>query len=888
MRTILFFIVCQLLFFSQYALAFDNIKTHPHLTRSAIKAVDLDEILKAKLDLVEGINTVVDQMSIIDWLQSGAELEDNPACRASNHFHDPLKDWDESGLTDTHWLVNLVCWGFGLGQYPSDKINSNITWATGYKAPSIKEDEENGVREFNKEDWDSAREYYFSYLTGKDFSGEEIAPDKDARNTYMAKGFIALGHVLHLLQDMAVPAHVRNDFSQGHTDIFPDSQSTPWRWFGNWFENYVKKNNSATWFNESAGGVLNDISLTNFWDTEEYDGSVPITDENMLGLAEYTNLNFVSAYTIFKEYTFPGESSTNIEEYLLGNLEPEIVEGEDGEIRKMYYFSKIQHGEEIDHFLIPSYFSKDMAGISGGIERTYRLDERCFNDYAALLIPRAIGYSAGLLNYFFRGKLSTDNVNFQINGSGDIVGLTVEVKNTSKLGDQPELMKSGGLVLVCEYTLPMDGESFQLEENIYPISSETDPINSDYVSLTIELDEVIPKEATDLKFTLVFRGTLGSEPDAVVARVVPDSKSAIAFSYQPGGPGNESNIFTIFPNAEGEMQITDASDGLPYDFDPAWSADGTMLAFDTHEGNSFNKIIKIIDLTSEVPFPGNVITTLDSGGEDYHDTSPSFSPDGIKIVAVRSGPEFDELIIFDIDSGSWDTLNVQADWLLYPKWSPTGDKIAYVNFPDYSSPGDIYLINPDGSGNVNITNNDALDTYPAWSPDGQQIVFASDRDGEPDGNGEIWSMDITGENPIPTMISNGDYGCSYPSFSPDMQQIVFSDLGNLFIVDVDGSNIRCIVANGYSTIGSTWSPAFMAPEVVSFSASPVTINAGDSVTLSWEVNRAVSCEIEPGGVGLTTEGTLNVSPGQTTTYTLIAKGPLRETVRATVTVTVNP
>ena len=53
---------------------------------------------------------------------------------------------------------------------------------------------------------------------------------------------------------------------------------------------------------------------------------------------------------------------------------------------------------------------------------------------------------------------------------------------------------------------------------------------------------------------------------------------------------------------------------------------------------------------------------------------------------------------------------------------------------------EIYVMNPDGSGQTNITNNPASDNYPAWSPDGSKIAFSSDRDG----NAEIYVMNADG------------------------------------------------------------------------------------------------------------------------------------------------
>lgn len=77
----------------------------------------------------------------------------------------------------------------------------------------------------NEWDWDSAKEYLYIYLTGKNFK-EDL--DDLSRQQSLANSMRSLGQVLHLLQDMAVPAHVRNDFSQGHTVFMPSLKSAWW------------------------------------------------------------------------------------------------------------------------------------------------------------------------------------------------------------------------------------------------------------------------------------------------------------------------------------------------------------------------------------------------------------------------------------------------------------------------------------------------------------------------------------------------------------------------------------------------------------------------------------------------------------------------------------
>jgi Tol biopolymer transport system component len=116
-------------------------------------------------------------------------------------------------------------------------------------------------------------------------------------------------------------------------------------------------------------------------------------------------------------------------------------------------------------------------------------------------------------------------------------------------------------------------------------------------------------------------------------------------------------------------------------------------------------------------------------------------------------------------------------------FSPDGSKIAFTSLRNRNN---IYVMNADGSNQIRLTTDDTDDYMPSWSPDGTKIVYSSQRTGY----GDIYVMNSDGTNQIRlTTHIAADYS---PKFSPDGSRIVFYSNrdGNyeIYVMNADGSN----------------------------------------------------------------------------------------------------
>ena len=249
--------------------------------------------------------------------------------------------------------------------------------------------------------------------------------------------------------------------------------------------------------------------------------------------------------------------------------------------------------------------------------------------------------------------------------------------------------------------------------------------------------------------------------------------------------GRSKQLYICYPDGSGGYLL----EGLGrLVLDPAWSPDGSKIAFVSYKRN--NPDIYIVDLKAKatrlvLSFPGlnttpafypdgkSIAFTLSKDGnpEIYMmslyassmsrlthnwatDTSPCFSPDGKKMVFCSNRGGSPQVYIKNMSKGNVTRLTFKGSYNTEPVFSPRGDWIAFSHL---AADGHFHLaiIREDGTDMVVLKGTGKGDESPSFSPDGRLIVFASS-------DGNLYITDITGGTLV--RITDGKYIYSEPSW----------------------------------------------------------------------------------------------------------------------------
>jgi Tol biopolymer transport system component len=248
----------------------------------------------------------------------------------------------------------------------------------------------------------------------------------------------------------------------------------------------------------------------------------------------------------------------------------------------------------------------------------------------------------------------------------------------------------------------------------------------------------------------------------------PGSNGAIAYVC-----GSEICVGNV--DGTGQRQLTTGSTfGSDH---PAWSHDGTKIAFERRQSNEKADLF-VMNAN------GNALTQM-TNTPAISETGPAWSRDGTKLVYSRDDGQQVQLAILTLASLTSQVIPGTFDGS-YPSWSPDGSKIAFSSYAEGDenceagpcvATAEIFVVPAGGGSPVNITeHNEAHDLFPNWSPDGSKVVI--ERRAHPnEPQGRVLVIEASGEHDFTPWGDGND-----PGFAPNAQAVTFDRDGLIYTV----------------------------------------------------------------------------------------------------------
>ncbi len=156
------------------------------------------------------------------------------------------------------------------------------------------------------------------------------------------------------------------------------------------------------------------------------------------------------------------------------------------------------------------------------------------------------------------------------------------------------------------------------------------------------------------------------------------------------------------------------TEGLSYDSSPAWAPDGTKIAYASYSGGAQNIMVLSLDYHSDRISVTGEPEQLTEG--DFTDRDPSWSTEGGSIAFSSDRTGNFKLFTVNFPAGELTELSIEG---LQPRWSPAGDRIAFV----YKNNISVIKFNEEPAQTMITTG--GYNEFPSWAPDGSAIAFSS-------------------------------------------------------------------------------------------------------------------------------------------------------------------